>query len=249
MACLGCKVRIGLEEELAEKTICESSVISEQGAARAGRITGSGLASIIGQNRFKSRSKYLTELARDNDNFTGNDATEWGSTYEADALAHYQVATGHTLIQPGLLGYPKWDGVIAGTPDAVTRCGIVVEIKCPYTRSIAKENSKQYLKVPDYYLPQLKTYMAIVGATQADFVQYRPAGYGLGGREAPGREMELSIVRVSDKKDVIKGVTNQVIDMDHFIKHDLCEAALAGQQVRQFKCNKNPFTYCTLATH
>ena len=129
-------------------------------------ITASEMASVIGQNPYESRITLLRKKLGLLDN-ANNFFTQHGNDTEDIACQKYEDVTGHRVIPFGLL---KSDNPptshIGGSPDGITSCGRLVEIKCPVTRKIIPG------EVPKHYEAQLQTIMMVSGLTVADFVQY-----------------------------------------------------------------------------
>lgn len=132
-------------------------------------VTASEMASVLCQNPYESRVGLLRKKVgvgpvRNSDNFF----TRHGNENEAKACLMYEKATGHKVIPFGLLQSNKpGQEHLGGSPDGITCCGRLVEIKCPVTREIVPG------LVPAHYTPQLLTLMHITGLPVADFVQWR----------------------------------------------------------------------------
>ena len=96
----------------------------------------------------------------------GNYFTLHGQVHEGLALGKYKEQTGCRVGQYGLITCPDepWLGC---SPDGVTHCGKLVEIKCPVTRLIVPG------EVPRHYLPQLQISMHILGLESADFFEWQ----------------------------------------------------------------------------
>jgi putative phage-type endonuclease len=169
--------------------------------ARRDYITASDVPTVCGNNAYKSVSDLLLEkwypdnpkVQEQKAQLANNPAIQWGNHYEDEALEAYCHKTGHIVIQTGLLCNKDTNPLIAGSPDGVTLCKRVVEIKCPYTRSIPK-SGKGLTQIPRHYEDQVKTCMSILRFKNCDFIQYRPKGYGLKGRVDPKRGRELLII-------------------------------------------------------
>ena len=65
--------------------------------------------------------------------FKGNKFTQHGQLMESAALERYEVETGHTVESFGLLVSEK-EPWLGGSPDGITSCGRLIEVKCPYFR-------------------------------------------------------------------------------------------------------------------
>lgn len=169
--------------------------------ARRDYITASDVPTICGNNAYKSVSDLLLEkwypdhpkVKEQKQQLATNPAILWGNTYEDEAIKAYEHTTGHYVIQTGLLCNKNENPLIAGSPDGVTLCKRVLEIKCPYTRSIPK-SGKGLTTIPRHYEDQVKTCMSILKFRHCDFVQYRPKGFGLKGRVDSKRGRELLII-------------------------------------------------------
>lgn len=60
--------------------------------------------------------------------FDGNDATRHGQEYEPVAIQLYEAKTGNTVMDFGLIIHPEHQW-LAGSPDGVSTCGVLQEIK------------------------------------------------------------------------------------------------------------------------
>lgn len=87
------------------------------------------------------------ELAIGIETFTGNDATRHGQLYEDEAIKLYEERTGEKVMDFGLLIHPEHEW-LGGSPDGITKTGLLIEVKSPKMRKI----------IPDYvplsYAPQ-----------------------------------------------------------------------------------------------
>lgn len=181
--------------------------------ARRRYITASDVASVMDNNdRFKSCSElvYFKSFPKE-DTFVDNECTKWGKKWESEALHQYELNTGHIVYQVGLLRHQQHPDLLAGSPDALTLCGRLVEVKCPYKRSIPRSGPSTR-KIPSYYQDQVLTLMTILNMRRADFVQFRPQGYGLQGKIRPKREQQLLITPFSITKEKLRQYENDLID-------------------------------------
>jgi putative phage-type endonuclease len=138
---------------------------------RAGRLTASTFASAIGIG-YDSRQKLWRRLTGREEAFQGNEATQWGSDNEVNAIMDYEAATGEIVLSAGnrqqFVIHPDyyWLGC---TPDGFVGQDIVVEAKCPASMNL-------YGKVPEHYMPQIQGQMAITGRNIAHFICWTPEG-------------------------------------------------------------------------
>jgi putative phage-type endonuclease len=159
-------------------------------------ITASEIGSLLGHNFYKSAEDVISAktnaiVYKDKcGNAIHSDAIDWGVKYETEALDAFMKATGHKVIQTGLLRH-KDKPIIAASPDGITYCGRTVEIKCPYSKI-----SKTLRQVPKHYEDQVMAQMAVTGLTQAYFVQFRPRGYGDMGQKIAGQPQTLMYITV-----------------------------------------------------
>ena len=104
---------------------------------RVGKITGSRVPAILGQNRYASRDDVLREMVRSyygaELEFTGNVATEWGNKWEPVCLEQFELATGYFVVQSGLIPHPAIN-YFACSPDGLIDDDAGVELKCPLQR-------------------------------------------------------------------------------------------------------------------
>ena len=140
-------------------------------AVRRTLLTASDVAGVLDVKPFASYKgsprEDLMKRKLDNHPF-GNMYTAHGQKYEDEARALMEACLGETVREYGLLLHPTlpW---LAASPDGVTTSGKCVEIKCPMRRAIVPGH------VPEHYLPQVQTQMAVCDVDSTLFVQYRPA--------------------------------------------------------------------------
>ena len=96
-------------------------------------------------------------------------AIMWGVENEPLAAEHFERVTGHRLAFTGLLQHPT-DHWLAGSPDAITHCGVLVEFKCPFTRRISMTATRP----PHYYVDQLEALLCITGLDKALYAEFKP---------------------------------------------------------------------------
>ena len=135
--------------------------------ARKQCVTASELASVICENPYCSRVQTLKKkvgLAGDSSSSTF--ACQHGNDNEDRAIEIYEQQTGHRVLSFGLLrSQVPGQTHIAGSPDGITHCGRLVEVKCPVSRQIIPG------VVPKHYQSQIELLMHIAQIEVADFVQ------------------------------------------------------------------------------
>lgn len=134
--------------------------------ARKQCVTASELASVLGQNPYCSKLETLRKKLGISGNESTSFACQHGIDNEDRAIKLYERKTGHKVMAFGLLRSPaEGQQHLAGSPDGITHCGRLVEVKCPVKRKIEPG------KVPAHYRSQIELLMHLTGIRMADFVQ------------------------------------------------------------------------------
>lgn len=138
---------------------------------RAGRITGSRVAAIIGVDKYRTRDDVMREMVRQHfgadPEFTGNDATAWGQEHEEDARAEYERLSGRLVLDAqDFVTHPEhdWLGV---SPDGLVDADGMAEFKAPYRARYRSVSEK-----PEYQA-QVQLQLAVTGRAWCDFCIYR----------------------------------------------------------------------------
>lgn len=146
--------------------------------ARKGLITASDAAAAIGVRPFASYSGDVRReaLVQKLGGWAGNIYCSHGQWYEDEACALAAKELGMTVFDFGLLRHPELEW-LGASPDGVTACGALFEIKCPLRREIVPG------EVPHHYLPQVQAQLEVCDVETCYFIQYKPAcltGWGRG---------------------------------------------------------------------
>jgi len=141
------------------------------------RLTASDVSKVLAKGAGKSRLSLFLEKTGQKDSFGGNEATESGAANESNALEEYK------RIYPDLVVYDDLSAVVhethdelAASLDAVTACGINVELKTIHglkIKSIPKAYRDQVLfqmevcnleitHLVKYYVDLDKTFVEII---------------------------------------------------------------------------------------
>lgn len=130
-------------------------------------LTASDVGSALAMNPYCSRSDLVRFKAGLEKRIVDAYFTTHGSKYEWEAAEAYMAATGRSAVTLGLVAHPvyRWLGA---SPDLVTYCGRVVEIKVPLRRRFEEGQP-----IPPYYWAQMQIQMEILDLDVCDFVQYR----------------------------------------------------------------------------
>jgi putative phage-type endonuclease len=95
--------------------------------------------------------------------FTGNVYTWHGNKYEDIAISIYEERYNREVWEFGLLRHPTIK-VLGASPDGITTCGRMVEIKCPSGRKING-------KIKPVYFTQMQTQMEVCDLEVCDFFE------------------------------------------------------------------------------
>ena len=137
-------------------------------AQRKTRLTSSDIDTVLGNNKYGKPEDVLFKKCNLGKPFNGNVFTKHGQHYEEEAIEKYCEHYSKRVYSFGLLPHPtiEW---IGGSPDDITTDGIVLEVKCPYSRKIIMG------EVPKHYEAQVKMNMEIADLDKAVFIEYKPA--------------------------------------------------------------------------
>lgn len=161
---------------------------SEWQSKRSEMFTASDVPALLGHNHFKTADEVIDEKIHGK-TFQGNAATAWGQSHEDEACEEFKRRTGHKVAHTGLMVHAdiNWLG---GSPDGITYCGHLLEIKTPYSAAVPRVSKT----VPPMYRDQLNTLLAITELQGAFFVRYRPPNFLPRGVPCEGKEMEYNCV-------------------------------------------------------
>lgn len=138
--------------------------------ARKKLITASDAAAALGIKPFASYPRDPREdcllKKLDAHPFT-NIHVRHGQKYEDEARDLVCSLLGTQAFDKGLVIHPT-EPWIGASPDGVTTCGNLIEIKCPLQREIIPGH------VPHHYYPQVQTQMEVFDVDACYFAQYKP---------------------------------------------------------------------------
>lgn len=134
--------------------------------ARSGLTTASDVAAAIG-GRNGSTKEYLVKKAGGPDEqrpFSGSaPPLKWGIMFEPVANAIYCRRMGVHIHDFGLLHHPSVTH-IGASPDGITDMGIMIEIKCPFSRVIDGT-------IPSAYIAQIQCQLDVCQLDECDFLE------------------------------------------------------------------------------
>ena len=139
-------------------------------ALRRERLTASDAFKALENNRTRDslvRNKAFPETVR----YSSSAPTEWGKMFEPMALRVYRARCAQVPVHEfGLIPHPTLH-CFGASPDGITDLGVMIEIKCPYSREI-KPNY-----IPEYYEVQMQGQMAVCGLTDCDYIECKMVEY------------------------------------------------------------------------
>jgi putative phage-type endonuclease len=132
--------------------------------ARKSRLTASDLEEAISEGNLRLAKKKAGVLS-DSTNYTTIPPLKWGTMFEAMAIRCYsQERHDITVHEFGLLPDTKLEH-FGASPDGINDMGIMVEIKCPYSRTII-DNS-----IPYKYYMQIQGQLAVCELEECDYIE------------------------------------------------------------------------------
>lgn len=138
--------------------------------ARRNLLTASDVAAALGIKPFPSYAgdprEDCLKKKLDNHPFTSIHVRH-GQKYEDEARDLLCGLVGTQAFDKGLVIHPT-EPWIGASPDGVTTCGKLVEIKCPLQRQIVPGH------VPHHYYPQVQVQMEVLDCDACYFAQYKP---------------------------------------------------------------------------
>lgn len=131
---------------------------------RYNMVTASDVGAIIGISKYQKPKDIILKkcgLTK----FTGNKFTWHGQMYEAIATSIYESRFKVTVHEFGLLQHETIP-IIGASPDGITTDGIMIEIKCPYTRVI---NGDVMSKATLGYYAQIQVQLEVCDLEECHF--------------------------------------------------------------------------------
>lgn len=131
---------------------------------RKNRLTASDLEDAIKGNNIRLAKK-KAGVIRDNVNYNEIPALKWGTMFESMASRCYSQECGNIDISEfGLIADKNLEH-FGASPDGINDMGIMIEIKCPYSREII-DNS-----IPEKYFTQIQGQLAVCDLEECDYIE------------------------------------------------------------------------------
>jgi putative phage-type endonuclease len=144
---------------------------------RKGRVTGSNVSAILGDDPYRNKDDVLRSMVRDyhgvESEFPDNPAMAWGRASEANAIGLFELATGLDVQKCGFFPYEGW---IGASPDGLIGDDTILEFKCPYGIRNKPDPVPFKTLAQTHYYGQIQIEMLASGRNKAIFAQWTPNG-------------------------------------------------------------------------
>jgi len=134
--------------------------------ARKSRLTASDLYDAVkGGNVSIKLAKKKANIIIDNINYNAIPALKWGTMFEPMATRCYSQKMNNIDIHDFGLICDKENKHFGASPDGINELGIMLEIKCPYSRKIVDGI------IPDKYRMQIQGQLAVCKLKECDYIE------------------------------------------------------------------------------
>ena len=134
--------------------------------ARENRLTASDLHDAISDKKVSDMiAKKKAKITKDNFNYNSVKALKWGTMFEPMASRVYSEVNGNVNIYEFGLICDQQNEHFGASPDGINELGIMIEIKCPYSRKIVDGY------IPDKYLMQIQGQLAVCNLNECDYIE------------------------------------------------------------------------------
>ena len=158
------KYRVELKALLTLPLMKQRSV--EWFEARKTRLTASDLYDAVkGGNVSIKLAKKKANIIIDNINYNSIPALKWGTMFEPMASRCYSQKMNNINIHDFGLLCDVDNKHFGASPDGINELGIMIEIKCPYSRKIADG------VIPDKYKMQIQGQLAVCKLNECDYIE------------------------------------------------------------------------------
>jgi len=148
---------------------------------RRDKLTASSIATAVGDDNYKTKYNLIHDKLT-NAPHVSNIHTTWGTKYEEIATLFYQLITGTTIKEFGLVPHPDFP-IFGASPDGICDhtgpmeyCARMLEIKCPTRREFWKTGNKSK-HMPHHYWMQMQGQMEVCDLDECDFLQVKLEEY------------------------------------------------------------------------
>ena len=128
--------------------------------------TASDIAAIIGKCKYRKPVEIVLKKCGYG-KFTGNKATRHGQCFEDVATAIYMSRRNVEILEFGLIPHPTIS-ILGASPDGISTDGVMLEIKCPYSRKI--NGNVMDPKTYGYWI-QMQIQLEVCNLEECDFLE------------------------------------------------------------------------------
>jgi putative phage-type endonuclease len=128
-------------------------------------LTATNISSVLECNKYKSKYELMVEklTAPVNNTTPTSAAIDWGNQFEPVALKFYEQHNQQKVYTLGLVSHSKYTW-LGASPDGLLLTGKLLEIKCPFSRSIGKS-------IPLSYWIQMQIQMEVCDLPSCDYLE------------------------------------------------------------------------------
>ena len=126
-------------------------------------ITASDWGSVFNKSKFKTRNQLILDKCGYGKPYKPNPITQWGTKYEEVANAIYEKRTNMKVHEFGCMPHTEYD-FLGASPDGISECGIMLEIKCPAKRKINQT-------IPAQYYIQMQGQLEVCDLDRCDYIE------------------------------------------------------------------------------
>lgn len=170
-------------------------------------ITASDMGQALGVGKFGNvRDFYVKKSGYEIDDFPSFPALQWGVKYEPVATELYEIRQCTKVHEFGLIQHPNIP-FFGASPDGITRQGIMLEIKCPYSRKIDGS------QIIDQYYYQMQGQLEVCDLDVCDFLECEFKEY----IDDYDFDEDWNKEGTHSKEETEKGIIIKVIDTNKYI--------------------------------
>lgn len=130
------------------------------------------IGALLGKSKWKTPWETFVEKITGRNNFCTTTAMSHGIKYENEALKQYENHTGNKVDGKGkLIVHPEYSYITGKIDGFVDDSGILLEVKCPYTKKFPDPNEEEW-DIDDFYWVQVQIYMEIMRVNETHFIEY-----------------------------------------------------------------------------
>jgi putative phage-type endonuclease len=134
--------------------------------ARENRLTASDLFDAIKDSKVSDAiAKKKAKITKNNINFNAIKPLKWGTMFEPMVSRIYSEVNGNINIYEFGLICDSQNEHFGASPDGINELGIMIEIKCPYSRKIVDGY------IPEKYLMQIQGQLAVCNLKECDYIE------------------------------------------------------------------------------